>query len=212
MPKPSPTPHAPLSRPLSRPLTLGQLARATGLARASLLHYEALGLLLPAGRSQAGYRLYGPREVERLAAIRGFREAGLSLADIAGLLAGTQTARGPAALLEARLLALSEDIQRLHRQQRQLARLLAQPELRSGRLARGTAPWVALLREAGFSEADMAQWHRDFEQEAPADHQGFLAALGLSAAEIAAIRREAATPAQGTEKPGANPERPEKTS
>ena len=80
----------------------------------------------------------------------------------------------------------------------------------SGRLARGTAPWVALLREAGFSEADMAQWHRDFEQEAPADHQAFLAALGLSAAEIAAIRREAAAPAQWTEKPGANPERPEK--
>ena len=169
MPKPSPAPHAPLSRPLSRPLTLGQLARATGLARASLLHYEALGLLLPTGRSQAGYRLYGPREVERLAAIRGFREAGLSLADIAGLLAGTQTARGP-------------------------------------------APWVALLREAGFSEADMAQWHRDFEQEAPADHQDFLAALGLSAAEIAAIRREAAAPAQGTEKPGSTPEGPAQTS
>ena len=208
MPKPSPAPHA----PPSRPLTLGQLARATGLARASLLHYEVLGLLLPAGRSQAGYRLYGPREEERLAAIRGFREAGLSLADIAGLLAGAQTVRGPAALLEARLLALSEDIQRLHRQQRQLARLLAQPELRSGRLARGTAPWVALLREAGFSEADMAQWHRDFEQEAPADHQAFLAALGLSAEEIAAIRREAAASAQGTEKPGSNQEGPAQTS
>ena len=60
-------------------LTLGRLARATGLARSSLLHYEALGLLQPRARSDSGYRLYGEAEVQRLQAIRRYREAGLSL-------------------------------------------------------------------------------------------------------------------------------------
>lgn len=32
--------------------TLGQLARGAGLARSSLLHYETLGLLAPAGEAQ----------------------------------------------------------------------------------------------------------------------------------------------------------------
>lgn len=59
--------------------TLGQLARDSGLARASLLHYEALGRLLPATRSARGYRLYGKREIERLRDIRRYREAGLTL-------------------------------------------------------------------------------------------------------------------------------------
>lgn len=175
-------------------LTLGQLARRSGLARASLLHYEALGLLLPACRSPAGYRLYGPREVARLDAIRDFREAGLSLKEIAALLQGQLPAQGPAALLEARLIALRSDIQHLRHQQRQLARLLAQPELRSGRLAQGTAPWVALLGEAGFSPADMDQWHRDFERTAPAAHQAFLAALGLSPEDIQSLREKSREP------------------
>lgn len=70
------------------PLTLGRLARATGLARSSLLHYEALGLLKPLARSEAGYRLYGEAEVERLQHIRRYREAGLSLEAIQQLLPG----------------------------------------------------------------------------------------------------------------------------
>ncbi|AOU98409.1 hypothetical protein BI364_10960 [Acidihalobacter yilgarnensis] len=67
--------------------TLGQLARDSGLARASLLHYEALGLRLPATRSARGYRPYGEREIERLRDIHRYREAGLPLAIIGALLA-----------------------------------------------------------------------------------------------------------------------------
>ena len=55
---------------MTKKLTLGRLARATGLARASLLHYEALGLLVPQTRSAAGYRYYGDAELERLRSIR----------------------------------------------------------------------------------------------------------------------------------------------
>jgi len=176
---------------MSPPLTLGRLARATGLARSSLLHYEALGLLKPLARSDAGYRLYGAAEVQRLQAIRRYREAGLSLEAVRRLLQAPQ-ATGPAALLEQRLLALSDEVQRLREQQQGLARLLAMPEFLAQRAARGKADWVALLRQAGFSDEDMRRWHADFEAAAPEQHAAFLASLGLPPDEVASIRRVAA--------------------
>jgi MerR family transcriptional regulator, thiopeptide resistance regulator len=173
-------------------LTIGQLAQAVGLARGSLLHYETLGLLRPAARSAAGYRLYGEADVERVRAIRRYRDAGLPLAAIAALL--DQAASGPraAALLEQRLLALSDEIESLRAQQQLLARLLA--GFGQGPRVAHKAGWVALLRRAGFSDADMQRWHADFEAADPARHAAFLRALGLSRAEVAAIRRRAAQP------------------
>jgi DNA-binding transcriptional MerR regulator len=173
-------------------LTLGQLCRATGLARASLLHYEALGLLAPAARTAAGYRLYGKDEIERLRTIRRYRDAGLSLAAIRDLLASPgkpSPQAGPHALLEGRLMALCEEVERLREQQRTLARLLAAPEFRCGHPCQGKEAWVALLRQAGFSDEDMGRWHADFERESPEGHAAFLESLGLAAAEIEEIRR-----------------------
>jgi DNA-binding transcriptional MerR regulator len=172
-------------------LTLGRLARATGLARSSLLHYEALGLLTPQTRSEGGYRLYGVAEVQRLQAIRRYREAGLSLEAIRQLLA-RPGAVGPAGLLEQRLLALSDEIRLLRAQQQELARLLAMPEFHARRRARGKAEWVALLRQVGFSDEDMRRWHAGFEAAAPEQHEAFLRSLGLAPAEVAAIRQAAA--------------------
>jgi len=168
--------------------TIGQLAHAVGLARGSLLHYEQLGLLQAAARSAAGYRLYRDEDVERVRAIRRYRDAGLPLAAIASLL--DRAAAGPpaAVLLEQRLLALSEEVERLRAQQRQLARLLASTAICEGRPVAGKAGWVALLRRAGFADADMRRWHTDFEAADPAQHAAFLRALGLSRAEVAAIR------------------------
>ncbi len=176
-------------------LTLGQLTRATGLARSSLLHYESLGLLVPAGRSAAGYRLYGEAELERLRAIRRFRDAGLSLAAIRDLLdprkaPSTGEMAQSAELLESRLLDLCRDVERLRGQQRLLARLLASAEFRAGPSCRSKADWVELLRRAGFNEEDMLQWHTDFEADSPAEHATFLRSLGLAPDEVAAIRQQ----------------------
>lgn len=178
---------------ISKTMTLGQLAQASGLARASLLHYESLGLLLPARRSAAGYRLYGEAELERLRSIRRFREAGLSLQAIQELLLplkppGSRAAAGPGALLEARLLDLCQEVQRLRNQQQQLARLLAAPEFRGDQPFTGKAAWVALLNRAGFDEEDMRQWHASFEADSAVEHEAFLFSLGLASDEVAAIR------------------------
>ena len=46
--------------------TVSQIARRTGITVRTLHHYEAKGLLTPAHRSDAGYRLYGEAELKRL--------------------------------------------------------------------------------------------------------------------------------------------------
>lgn len=174
-------------------ITLGQLCRELGLARASVLHYEALGLLLPQQRSASGYRLYGEPEQQRARMIRELRAAGLSLADIAALLARSDLAAGnasvdAASLLSKRLLGLSAEIVRLRQQQQLLARLLASTAFQPGAPRTDKASWVALLQQAGFDDAAMRDWHRAFEREQPVDHQAFLVSLGLSAEEIREIR------------------------
>lgn len=181
-----------MNRNAPKPLTLGQLATRVGLARSSVLHYEALGLLAPLGRSAAGYRLYGAAELERLRTIRRLRESGLTLEDIGALLspagAGLREGAGPVALLERRLLDLCQEVERLREQQRHLAHLLADPEFRGQQRQWSKDAWVALLQRAGFDEAAMQLWHQEFERDSPAAHAAFLASLGLAPAEIEAIR------------------------
>ncbi len=172
-------------------LTIGQLGREVGLARGSLLHYESLGLLAPAARSEAGYRLYRQADVERVRRIRRYREAGLALEAIRALLDGAEDPSRGRALLEQRLLALSGELQALQTQQQLLARLLASRLLDAGATVEGKAGWVALLRRAGFTDEDMRRWHEGFEAADPAGHAAFLRALGLSPAQVSSIRRSA---------------------
>ncbi|MDT9000637.1 MerR family transcriptional regulator [Paucibacter sp. APW11] len=186
-------------------LTLGQLAKRVGLARTSVLHYETLGLLRPRARSDAGYRLYGEAELERLQRICQLRQSGLALADIQLLLrpmvAGNERRdAGPRALLERRLLGLSQEVEHLRRQQRLLAQLLAAPGSSAAGPQWDKAAWVELLRRAGFDDAAMQLWHTEFERDDPQEHARFLASLGCSRSEIARIRRwsrPSAEPASG---------------
>jgi DNA-binding transcriptional MerR regulator len=68
-------------------LTIGRAAAAAGLTRKALRVYEAKGLLRPADRTPAGYRLYDQRDVELLMFIRRARTLGLHLDDIRKVLA-----------------------------------------------------------------------------------------------------------------------------
>lgn len=59
-----------------------EVARLTGVSVRALHHYDAIGLLRPAGRSGAGYRLYSAEDLLRLQQILLGRELGLSLEEI----------------------------------------------------------------------------------------------------------------------------------
>jgi len=64
------------------PYKVKDLARLTGISVRALHHDDALGLLSPAARSEAGYRLYGDADLLRLQQIVVGRELGLSLQEI----------------------------------------------------------------------------------------------------------------------------------
>ncbi len=65
------------------PLRIGAVARLTGLTVRTLHHYDEIGLLVPSGRSEAGYRLYGEADLRRLYRILALRGMGFPLDEIA---------------------------------------------------------------------------------------------------------------------------------
>lgn len=170
------------------PLTISAFARRYGLSRATLLYYDRIGLLRPAGLSPAGYRLYGPVEAERMMRINTFREAGIPLKAIRVILDGEDGDTMEAAL-EQRLNVLNSEIAELRSQQRLVAELLQREGSQSRCHSVDVQQWVAMLEEAGMDETDMMRWHQAFERDAPEAHHAFLVSLGLSAREIKDIRR-----------------------
>ena len=66
---------------------MGETASATGVTVRTLHHYDRIGLVTPAARSSAGYRLYSPADVDRLQQVVAYRRLGLGLEDIAAALA-----------------------------------------------------------------------------------------------------------------------------
>ena len=71
--------------------TVTEFADLAGVTVKALHHYDRLGLLCPR-RSDSGYRLYLPRDLERLGQIVALKSAGLRLAQIRGLLERDSTA------------------------------------------------------------------------------------------------------------------------
>jgi MerR family transcriptional regulator, thiopeptide resistance regulator len=67
---------------------VGELADATGLTVRTLHHFDEVGLLRPATRSQAGHRLYTADDVRRLYRIFALRHLGMPLREIAQALDG----------------------------------------------------------------------------------------------------------------------------
>ncbi len=76
-------------------MTIGELARQAGVNPRTLRYYERIGLLMPAARTDAGYRLYTERDAARLAVIRQAQTLGLSLAEIAAIIAVRDAGAAP---------------------------------------------------------------------------------------------------------------------
>jgi DNA-binding transcriptional MerR regulator len=66
--------------------TVGDLARAAGVTVRTLHHYDEIGVLVPSGRTPAGYRSYSYADLLRLQRVLGYRALGLGLDEIAALL------------------------------------------------------------------------------------------------------------------------------
>ncbi|GAB2560205.1 MerR family transcriptional regulator [Nocardia heshunensis] len=68
---------------------VGELAAEAGLTVRTLHHYDRIGLVRPAGRTNTGHRLYTESDVQRLYQVLALRQLGLGLDQIANVLAGT---------------------------------------------------------------------------------------------------------------------------
>ena len=68
-------------------MNIGDAAAAAGVTPKMIRHYEGLGLIPEAERTEAGYRLYGEREVAMLRFIRQSRGLGFSMKQIEELMA-----------------------------------------------------------------------------------------------------------------------------
>jgi DNA-binding transcriptional MerR regulator len=66
--------------------TVGQVAAAAGVTVRTLHHWEQVGLLVPSGRTAAGYRVYGTDDLSRLQRVLAYRELGFRLDEIGPLL------------------------------------------------------------------------------------------------------------------------------
>lgn len=99
-------------------LTVGDVARRTGLTVRTLHHYDKIGLVKPSGRSESGYRLYNARDIERLHSVLSLKQLGLSLDAIGVALTGNGIA--PLELIERQITEVERAIEYFQARQENL--------------------------------------------------------------------------------------------
>jgi DNA-binding transcriptional MerR regulator len=112
--------------PSARFLRPSEAAKRLGVSTKALRIFEERGLVAP-NRTAAGWRAYGPGEMARAAEIVALRALGLSLAQVAGVLAAVPQGLQPTlaahqATLEDRLRQLGRTIEKVRRVRDDLAR------------------------------------------------------------------------------------------
>lgn len=148
---------------------IGELADATGLTVRTLRHYERVGLLAPATRTEGRQRLYDEHDVRRLYRIRALRDLGLSLANIRRMLDDHSAALGD--VLRAHLARVDAELERLGRLRLLLDRACAHAD-------RGVEPDDALAVIEAMSRVARRIDARATDGSAPGDDEARWRALG----------------------------------
>ena len=90
--------------------SVGQLARHSGVSIRTLHHYDRIGLLTARRSGSNGYRLYSHDDALRLQEILFYRAAGMSLAEIAHILAAPDNALDRLTRHRARLAETADQL------------------------------------------------------------------------------------------------------
>ena len=67
-------------------ITIAEAARRSGFPASTLRYYEDIGLVPPAGRTEAGYRVYDDAALARLGFVARSKQLGLTLEEVAEVL------------------------------------------------------------------------------------------------------------------------------
>ncbi|HLZ56724.1 MAG TPA: MerR family DNA-binding transcriptional regulator [Ktedonosporobacter sp.] len=108
-------------------LTISQVSRMTGVNAKAIRYYESIGLLPRPARFANSYRRYNMVDVNRLILLRSIRDLGVPLTQARQLLIGSSDARcldvqqELIRLVNARLLALDQEIAELHQLRDEIA-------------------------------------------------------------------------------------------
>ena len=109
-------------------MTIGAVARQSGIPVRTLRFYEERRLIAPVGRTPKGYRLYGPAVLKELAFLKGSKRLGLHLDDIAELLQTRRLGKCPCgrtrALLASRLAETETALKELRTLRNEMRRTL----------------------------------------------------------------------------------------
>jgi MerR family transcriptional regulator, copper efflux regulator len=96
----------------SREMTIGQAAKSSAVSAKMIRHYESIGLLPKAQRTQSGYRLYDENDVHTLRFIQRARSLGFPLETIRTLLALWRNRRRSSAQVKDLALHHVENLER----------------------------------------------------------------------------------------------------
>ena len=92
-------------------MNIGQAAKASGVSAKMIRHYEEVGLVPAAVRSESGYRLYRAADIHTLGFIRHARDLGFSIAVIGKLLGLWQNRRRSSRTVKAVAQAHIEELE-----------------------------------------------------------------------------------------------------
>ena len=93
-------------------MNIGQAAQASQVSAKMIRHYESIGLIASARRTEAGYRVYSGEDVRVLQFIHRARTLGFSLEQIRGLLALWQDKARASADVRSMALTHIEELNR----------------------------------------------------------------------------------------------------
>lgn len=112
-----------------RGLRSGALAEATGVSPDTIRHYERIGVLPKAARTQSGYRVYPESAVERVRVVQSALGVGFTLAELAEVLktrdAGGAPCRRVHQIAQEKLKGIEADIRSLKQTEKYLKAILS---------------------------------------------------------------------------------------
>ncbi|MGA2886029.1 MAG: heavy metal-responsive transcriptional regulator, partial [Halobacteriota archaeon] len=118
----------------SKALRCGGLAKAAGVSPDTIRHYERIGVLPRASRTESGYRVYPATAVERVLVVQRALRIGFTLAELAEVLkardAGGVPCRRVYELAQDKLKGIGADIKALKRTEHYLKKVLSDWEKR----------------------------------------------------------------------------------
>lgn len=124
-----------MNGPSTKPLTIGQVARRSGVGIETVRFYEREGLLAKPARTASGYRQFDENVITRLRFIQRAKELGFTLNEIKELLSlrvdAETSCEDVRARAEAKIADVEDKIKALQRIKKALVRLTRECDARS---------------------------------------------------------------------------------